>query len=149
MSRLLCLCSIIPIANSRLVGSESIATGEYVLVKHDDTIDANIDIAKQWKAKVLEVKALDQEHVYVRVAWLNRPEDLSTGRLPHHGKNELIPSNEMDVIDAMTVNGRLDIIHWDEYDDDSVMMREDQYFWRQTFEFLTETYSVSPRSGPQ
>lgn len=93
------------------------------------------------------MRALDQEHVYVRVAWFNRPEDLPTGRQPYHGKNELIPSNEMDIIDAMAVNGRLEVIHWDEFDDDSAMMPEDQYFWRQTYEFLTSTYSVCSRRG--
>lgn len=127
-----------------IVGSESIAVGQSIMVKHDDSEDAKIDLAAQWKAKVLEVRALDSEHVYIRVAWLNRPEDLAGGRKSYHGKNELIPSNEMDVIDAMAVNGSLDVYHWDEKDDDSALAGEDQYFWRQTFDFAnTKTFSVS------
>lgn len=127
-----------------LVGSESIAVGQCILVKHDDSEDAKIDVAAQWKAKVLEVRALDSEHVYIRVAWLNRPEDLDTGRKSYHGKNELIPTNQMDVIDAMAVNGSLDIIHWDERDDESSLAGEDQFFWRQTYDFAnTKTFSVS------
>jgi len=37
----------------------------------------------------------------IQVAWLNRPEDLDTSRKPYHGKNELIASNQLEIIDAM------------------------------------------------
>lgn len=125
------------------VGAESIAVGENILVKHDDVEDARIDVTAQWKAKVLEVRALDPEHVYIRLAWLNRPEDLDTGRKSYHGKNELIPTNQMDVIDAMAVNGSLTVEHWEEKDDDKPMPSEDTYFWRQTYDFAnTKTFSV-------
>ena len=70
---------------------------------------------------MLEVRALDSEHVYVRVAWLNQPEDLDTGRKAYHGRNELIPTNQIDIIDAMTVNGKLPVYHWNEEDDESEM----------------------------
>jgi hypothetical protein len=127
------------------VGAESIATGECILVKHDDTLDPKIDPASQWKAKVLEVRALDPEHVYIRLSWLNRPEDLDSGRKDYHGKNELVPTNQMDIIDAMAVNGALSVKRWDELadDDEASMPEEEQYFWRQTFDFAnTKTYSV-------
>ncbi len=65
-------------------------------------------LVRSMEAKVLEVRALDPEHVYIRVAWLNRPEDLAGGRQPHHGKNELIPTNQLDIIDAMVT--RHDIV---------------------------------------
>ena len=113
--------------NAVSVGSESISVGETILVKHDDSEDASIDPAAQWKAKVLEVRALDSEHVYVRVSWLNRPEDLDGGRKAYHGKNELIPTNEMDIIDAMAVNGGLKVYHWDEENDESEMPDPDEY----------------------
>ncbi|EMC95259.1 hypothetical protein BAUCODRAFT_72155 [Baudoinia panamericana UAMH 10762] len=125
------------------VGNESIGTGECILVKHDAAESQSIDVAAQWKAKVLDIKAFDQEHVYLRVAWLNRPEDLDTGRKAYHGKNELIPTNQLDVIDAMTVNGRLDVYHWEEADDDSQMPDPDEHFWRQTYDFVTtKTFSA-------
>jgi len=126
------------------VGSESISTGECILVKHDESEEAKIDIEAQWKAKVLEVRALDQEHVYIRVAWLNRPEDLPDGRKKYHGKNELIPTNQMDIIDAMAVNGPLVVRNWDDFEDDGKSMpEEDQYFWRQTYDFAnTKIFSV-------
>lgn len=94
---------------------------------------------------MLEVRALDPEHVYIRVAWLNRPEDLDMGRKSYHGKNELIPSNQMDIIDAMAVNGGFGVKHWDEQadDDEQSMPEEEQYFWRQTYDHAnTKTYSV-------
>ncbi|KAK4565531.1 hypothetical protein LTR86_004148 [Recurvomyces mirabilis] len=124
------------------VGNESIAVGEHILVKHDVSEDQKIDIAAQWKAKVLEVRALDPEHVYIRVAWLNRPEDLDSGRKDYHGLNELIPTNHMDIIDAMTVNGRLELYHWAEEDDESAMPGIGEHFWRQTYDFAgTKTFS--------
>lgn len=130
------------------VANESIATGQCILVKHDDTEDAAVNIDNQWKAKVLEVRALNPEHVFIRVAWLNRPEDLDGGRKPYHGKNELIPTNQMDVIDAMAVNGSLDVVHMDEsvMDGDDPLPDGDQYFWRQTYDFAnTKTFSVRVR----
>ena len=104
------------------VGLESLTTGQVILVKHDDGEGEGINVSSQWKAKVLEVRALDSEHVYVRVAWLNRPDDLKDGRQPHQGKFELIPTNQMDIIDAMTVNGPCDVVQWDEKDDDSPVL---------------------------
>jgi hypothetical protein len=125
------------------VGDESIATGQCILVKHDDaTEDQRMDIRAQWKAKVLEVRALDQEHVYLRLAWLNRPEDLAGGRKSHHGKLELIPTNQLDVIDAMAVNGTVEVVKWNDDDDESVMLADDQFFWRQTYDFAnTSTFN--------
>lgn len=110
---------------------------------------------------MLEVRALDTEHVYALVAWLNRPEDLGTGRKSYHGKYELIPTNQMDIIDAMTVNGPCDVVRWDEQDDESpplpevssmpfcqrvrcgkLMDVQDQFFWRQTYDHVgTKTFS--------
>lgn len=109
---------------SNPVGSESITTGQCILVKHDEGEEQGIDPSRQWKAKVLEVRALDTEHVYIRVAWLNRPEDLTTGRKSYHGKYELVPTNQMDIIDAMSVNGPCDVVQWDEQDDESPALPE-------------------------
>ena len=89
------------------VGSKSIAVGDYVLVKHDDSEDATFDVAAQWKARVLEVRALGSEYKFIRVVWLNRPEDLEVGWKPFHGENELLPTNQMDVIDGSSVFPKL------------------------------------------
>ena len=133
--RLSCLYAVQPLGKWEslrrykkfIVGTESIATGECVLVKQDDSENVTLDLAAQWKAKVLEVRALDQEHVFLRVAWLNRPEDFENGRQDYHGANELIPTNRMDVIDAMSVNGRFEIVRWDDGDN---MCLEFGCWWR-------------------
>nr|POF07883.1 hypothetical protein CFP56_66175 [Quercus suber] len=126
------------------VVAESIAVGECILVSHDAPESQVINVHEQWKAQVLDVRALDPEHVYVRVAWLNRPEDLDTGRKPYHGKNELIPTNQIDIIDATSVNGKIDLVHWEENQEDQARLEEDQFFWRQTFDYATtQTFSVS------
>lgn len=56
-----------------------------------------------WVAKILEVRALDEHHVYARVYWMYSPDELPvntldgkklvSGRQPYHGQNELIASN--------------------------------------------------------
>jgi hypothetical protein len=61
---------------AEVVGSESIVTGDFILVSHSISEGPASDSLSDWKARVLEVRALGEEHVYVRVSWLNRPEDL-------------------------------------------------------------------------
>ena len=80
--------------------------------------NTTFDVAAQWKARVLEVRALGSAY-FIRVVWLNRPEDLVDGRKPFHGKNELFPTNQMDVIDGCSVNGAVDVVHWDGNDSKS------------------------------
>ncbi|KAH9826738.1 hypothetical protein Tdes44962_MAKER09964 [Teratosphaeria destructans] len=129
------------------MSSESIPVNECVLVKHDDSLEPSpdengelqVDVASQWKAKVLEIRALDPEHVYLRVAWMNRPEDLPEGRQPHHGTNELIPTNQLDIIDAMAVNGSIQVMWWKERDDKAEMPGKDEFFWRQTYDLVNTT----------
>lgn len=129
--------------------SESIATGDFILVSHDIAQYPVLDSLSDWKAKVLEVRALDAQHVYVRVAWLNRPEDLPGGRQQHHGVKELMPTNQMDVINALAVNGTFRLKHYDELanSDQEEASVEDEYFWKQTFDFTTQTLSVTRSSN--
>ena len=126
------------------MGSESITTGDFILVSHDINENPAFDSFSDWKAKVLEVRALDMEHVYVRVSWLNRPEDLKGGRQDYHGRNELIPTNQMDVINAQAVNGTFALIQYGRLKDDdrTSAFGEDEYFWRQTFDSTTGRLSV-------
>ncbi|KAF2096657.1 hypothetical protein NA57DRAFT_78257 [Rhizodiscina lignyota] len=90
-------------------------------------------LKNKWVAQVLDVRAGDEQHVYLRVYWLFRPEDLPIGRQPYHGTMEVIPSNEMQIIDAMTVDGKITIKHWDE-DDDDADCPSDYVYWRQVFD---------------
>ena len=95
----------------------------------------------------MEVRALDEKHVYVRVSWLNRPEDLEGGRQNHHGKNELVPTNQMDDINAQAVHGTFRLTRCDrpKYDDRKNASDEYKYFWRQTFDFASERLLVKLR----
>jgi hypothetical protein len=132
---------------ARVVGSERIATGDFILVSHSISEGSAFDSLSDWKAKVLEVRAHDEEHVYVRVSWLNRPEDLEGGRQNHHGKNELVPTNQMDVINAQAVNGTFRLTRYErlKYDDRKIASDKDEYFWRQTFDFATKRLLVKLR----
>jgi hypothetical protein len=77
----------------------------------------------------LEVRAKDNQHVYLRVFWLYWPDELPNGRQPYHGANEFIMSNAMDIVDAMTVAAPAEVTQWDEEKDE----QEDlgQRFFRQ------------------
>lgn len=56
-----------------------------------------------WVARILEIRASDEHHVYVRVFWMYWPDELAEGtryggrqvqgRQPYHGASELIASN--------------------------------------------------------
>lgn len=127
--------------------SESIATGDFILVSHSITEGPAFDSPSDWKARVLEVRALDEEHVYVRVSWLNRPEDVGGGRQDHHGKNKLVPTNQMDVINAQSMNGTFKLVRYDrlKHDDRKNAPDQDKYFWRQTFDSPTNRLLVKLR----
>lgn len=56
-----------------------------------------------WVARILEIRASDEHHVYARIYWMYSPDELPAGtidgkksvqgRQPYHGHNELIASN--------------------------------------------------------
>jgi BAH domain len=102
-----------------------------------------MDMHDFWVAKVLEIRALDAQHVYVRVVWYYWPDELPSGRSYYHGKNELIASNHMEIIDAMTVTGRAHVQHWQENDEEEEVPG---FFWRQKYHMLLRSLSVSPSS---
>ncbi len=57
-----------------------------------------------WVARILEIRASDENHVYVRVCWMYGPDELPQGthdgkktvqgRQPYHGMNELVFTNK-------------------------------------------------------
>lgn len=96
------------------------------------------DERKFWVARVLEVRASDPTHVYLRVYWLYWPDELPGGRREYHGKSELVVSNHMEIVDAMTVAGRADVVHWTEKDEEEMK----GLYWRQTFNYVTQKLSV-------
>jgi BAH domain len=89
------------------------------------------DKKNHWVGQVLEVKAANTSEVWLRVFWLYWPEELPRGRQKHHGNQELIMSNHMEIVDAKTVTSRADINHWDEKDEDQDVGHR---FWRQFYD---------------
>ena len=128
--------------------SDPMTIGDVVLVNNDDGVaTGEIDIFKQWKAHVLEIRAQDPQHVYLRVFWIYDPNELPGARRPYHGLHELVPSNDMAIIDAMTINGPVSVKKWNEYDDDDEPYTGTDanpgFFWRQTYNVHTGRLSVS------
>ncbi|OCK77517.1 hypothetical protein K432DRAFT_304029 [Lepidopterella palustris CBS 459.81] len=123
------------------IANETFAVNDIVFIRSSDEDDPGPDAPiKGWVARVLEVRAGDEQHVYLRIYWLYRPEDLPGGRKPYHGRNELIASNDMQIVDATTVNAKANVKHWVEEDDKSELMDGDQLFWRQT-------YNIRPKNN--
>lgn len=124
---------------SFVVGTENFALNEHIFVNHSNiphgTDLGASDDKKFWVARVLEIRAIDESHVYLRVYWLYWPEELPGGRQPYHGAKEIIASNHMEIIDAMTVSGRATVKHWMELDEEEDLP---DLFWRQKFDYPTQ-----------
>lgn len=64
-----------------------------------------------WVARILEIRASDEHHVYARVYWMYWPDEIPAGTLdgkkqvagrqPYHGQNELIASNHSESAHAV------------------------------------------------
>lgn len=64
--------------------------------------NGNVKEPEYWVAKILEIRASDELHVYARIYWMYWPEELPPGtvdginrvkgRQPYHGQDELIAS---------------------------------------------------------
>ncbi|KAF8245905.1 BAH-domain-containing protein, partial [Wilcoxina mikolae CBS 423.85] len=123
-----------------VVGTETFALNEYVFINHTNiphgTDLSQIDDSKFWVARVLEIRAEDEAHVYLRVYWMYWPEELPSGRQYYHGAKELVASNHMEIVDAMTVSGRANVKHWLELDEDEDLP---DLFWRQKFDYPTQS----------
>lgn len=114
-------------------------------VKEEDDAPKTIDETDNtlWVASVAEVRAENPWNVWVRIEWFYRPDELPGGRLPYHGKREIIKSNVQDIISAHTVAGHADVTHWNEMDDSQDADGIDGLFWRQTFDPYAGKLSVS------
>jgi hypothetical protein len=82
--------------------------GHYIYVANPDTVERQKSAGarnptEEWVAQILEIRAVDEQHVFVRVAWLYWPQEIPRrtldrgkfvqGRQPYHGTHELIASN--------------------------------------------------------
>lgn len=98
------------------MGKEKFHTDDFVFVANEESVKrqktgengangAEVRRANNdWVARILEIRASDEQHVYARVYWMYWPDELPAGthvgrktirggRQPHHGKHELIASN--------------------------------------------------------
>ncbi|SCV61335.1 uncharacterized protein FFFS_15904 [Fusarium fujikuroi] len=102
----------------------------------------------EWVARILEIRASDEAHVYARIYWMYRPEDLplgtvdgdkkTHGRQPYHGVNELIASNHMDIINVVSIEGLAAVDEWIESDTNKV---PEGLYWRQEFDYRNSQLS--------
>ncbi|KAG6067671.1 hypothetical protein E4U32_003263 [Claviceps aff. humidiphila group G2b] len=146
--------------NSFVLNGFKYSHDEFVYVANDTTIELQKATAKNadggatlqstdyWVARILEVRASDELHVYARVYWMYSPDEIPAGtsdgrktiagRQPYHGQNELLASNHMDVINVVSVAMKATVHHWIESDDDEV---QDALYWRQAFNCRTSQVS--------
>lgn len=108
--------------------------GQFIFVKNPEKELGTPDTIPHWFARVLEVRAANPAHVYLRVFWLYRPEDLPGGRKPHHGQSELIVSNHMEIIEVQCVESMADVVYWQDDPDNAELPAEEQLFWRQSLD---------------
>ncbi|KAL8944239.1 MAG: hypothetical protein Q9211_000669 [Gyalolechia sp. 1 TL-2023] len=94
-------------------------------------------------ARILEIRARDPQNVYARVYWVHRPEDIPGGREPYHGENELIASNHMEIVDALTFIKRVRVVHWVEDDRIQAPAPAEGMYWRQKYDFLSGKVSLT------
>ncbi|KAI2626311.1 hypothetical protein GGS21DRAFT_546026 [Xylaria nigripes] len=129
--------------NSTIERQKSPGEAQHVKLKSDD----------DWVARILEIRASDEHHVYARVYWMYWPDELPAGtqdgkklvqgRQPYHGENELIASNHMDIINVVSVTAQATVNQWDETNEDEV---QQALYWRQAFDVCNmELSSVLPR----
>ncbi|KAI0021029.1 hypothetical protein F4780DRAFT_309423 [Xylariomycetidae sp. FL0641] len=106
-----------------------------------------------WVARILEIRASDEHHVYARVYWMYWPDELPAGtkdgkkmvqgRQPYHGLNELVASNHMDVINVVSVTAPATVNQWDENNEEEV---QKALYWRQAIDVrCMELSSAEPR----
>ncbi|KAK0667372.1 hypothetical protein QBC41DRAFT_139425 [Cercophora samala] len=101
-----------------------------------------------WVARILEIRASDEHHVYARIYWMYWPDELPAstldgkkfvqGRQPYHGMNELIASNHMDIINVVSVTSQAVVRQWFEENDEEI---QNALYWRQAFD--VRSYELS------
>ncbi|EXJ87055.1 hypothetical protein A1O3_04012 [Capronia epimyces CBS 606.96] len=91
------------------------------------------DKANFWVGLIAEIRAENHAKVYARVFWFYWPEELPMGRQPYHGRQELILSNCVDVVETHSIASHAEVSHWDENDDSNQNFLLERY-WRQTLD---------------
>ncbi|KAL8730766.1 MAG: hypothetical protein Q9166_003836 [cf. Caloplaca sp. 2 TL-2023] len=128
------------------------AVHQYALISRSQPLPKlsnplEIDAGIPCPARILEIRALDPSNVYVRVYWLYTPEQIPGSRQPYHGRNELIVTNHMEIVDAARVIAPFEVFKWNGEGEDFRRVLEGEKFWRQTYHILTQEISVSRLSS--
>ncbi|KAK3947620.1 hypothetical protein QBC32DRAFT_80592 [Pseudoneurospora amorphoporcata] len=102
----------------------------------------------EWVARILEIRARDEHHVFARVYWMYWPDELPAktrdrkrivqGRQPYHGQGELVASNHMDIINVVSVTEPAIVKHWFEENDET----QDSLYWRQAYDVRSQELST-------
>ncbi|KAH0498372.1 hypothetical protein TgHK011_005626 [Trichoderma gracile] len=144
--------------NSFVLNGVKYYTEDFVYVANEATMERQNSLpagatkvakkADYWVARILEVRASDEHHVYARVYWMYWPEELPlgtldgkkqiAGRQPYHGQHELIASNHMDIINVVSVVMGVNVKQWIESNDDDI---QESLYWRQAFNTRTSELS--------
>lgn len=85
-------------------GFINVANDSSVGIKDPSNANGEKAPEKEWIARILEIRASDEHHVYARIYWMYSPDEIPagtrdannnvvSGRQPYHGQNELIASN--------------------------------------------------------
>ncbi|KAI4220334.1 MAG: hypothetical protein L6R36_007700 [Xanthoria steineri] len=133
--------------NSFIIRNHKYAVHHYALVsrfqplpKMHDPLD--IDTGISCPARILEIRAHDTKNVYIRLYWLYTPDQLRGGRQPYHGKDELIVTNHMEILDAARVIEPITAVALKGQEESwQGSTPGKQNYWRQTYHFLTQALS--------
>lgn len=127
-----------------VTGGVSFKLHDYVYVLPDHKKKkAKREDTDYWIGRVVEIRASDQTHVYLRIYWMYWPNELPMKRQPYHGKKELITSNYFEIIDAQTVSSHAEVYHWKEKDAENIDFKNCLY-WRQTLDAYNRPYRLGP-----
>ncbi|KAL7940076.1 hypothetical protein V8C42DRAFT_364396 [Trichoderma barbatum] len=144
--------------NSFVLNGVKYYTEDFVYVANKATVERQnppptgaTKVAKKadyWVARILEVRASDEHHVYARVYWMYWPAELPLGTLDgkrqiagrqlYHGQHELVASNHMDIINVVSVVMGVNVKQWIESNDDDI---QESLYWRQAFNCRTSELS--------
>ncbi|KAI4256000.1 MAG: hypothetical protein L6R42_006446 [Xanthoria sp. 1 TBL-2021] len=132
--------------NSFIIQNHKYAVHHYALVsrfqplpKVHDPLDT--DSGTCCPARILEIRAFDAKNVYIRLYWLYTPDQLRGGRQPHHGEDELIVTNHMEIVDAARVIEPITVVSLEENEKSWQISTHGVYYWRQTYHYLTRELS--------
>ncbi|UNI21907.1 hypothetical protein JDV02_007853 [Purpureocillium takamizusanense] len=113
-------------------------------VKEDPDQAAVIQLADHWVAKILEVRAADESHVYARVYWMYSSEELPShtlGKLvSDYCQQELIASNHMGVINVTRVVRHARV---KQLADGETVQDEGAIYWRHVVDYRTSVLSLA------